>query len=138
MLPKMNLESGYIRVEKDVFPTLLAISEEEQSRGLMHQKWPPPVMSFIYSSPKISQFWMKNTPSPLDIVFCCNGEITQICKGEPYSTAVIGEHIPSDLIIEFPYGTVKDYNIKLGQSVSLLKPDLQDLKKMFVKKYKLF
>lgn len=134
MTLKHNLEQGFLRVESQVFPTLLAISEEEQSKGLMYQSWPPPIMSFIYNSPKVSQFWMKNTPSPLDIVFCCNGKITQIHKGEPFSTSVIGNRSLSDLVVEFPYGTVKDCNIKLGDAIKLLKPDEKQLKKIFAQK----
>jgi hypothetical protein len=138
MILQTNLESGFLRVENQVFPTLLAISEEEQSRGLMHQKWPPPIMSFVYSFPKVSRFWMKNTPSPLDIVFCCEGKITQIHKGEPFSTSTIGDYSISDLVVEFPYGTVKGHNIKIGDSVSLLKPDRDQLKKIFAQKQVFF
>lgn len=128
------MENGHLLIGKQSFPTLLAISEDEQAMGLMYQPWPPPIMSFVYASPKISRFWMKNTPSPLDIVFCNQGKITQICKGEPYSTTAIGDHTFSDLIIEFPYGTVKKSNIEIGFPVELLKPTKDELKKIFAKK----
>ena len=100
-------------------PTLLAITPQEQERGLMHKKWPPPIMSFIYKLPSINKFWMHNTPSPLDIVFCHNNIIVNICKGEPYSTALIGDDSFSDLVVEFPHGTCKDKNIKIGDSIIL-------------------
>lgn len=128
------MESGFIYVSNNIFPTLFAISEDEQSKGLMHQEWPPPIMSFLYSKPKVSQFWMKNTISPLDIVFCCNGQVKQICYGEPYSTSLIGNLTPSDLVVEFPYGTVSQSNIKLGQKIGLVKPDQEELKKIFATK----
>lgn len=130
------MESGYVHINDSVYSTLLAISEDEQAKGLMGQAWPPPVMSFVYGSPRISQFWMKNTPSPLDIVFCFDGKITQICKGEPYSTALIGEYRPSDLVIELPFGTVASAGIKLGQEVSLVSPTLTELKKIVAEKYR--
>ena len=41
------MEQGYIYISDNVFQTLLAISSEEQSLGLMFQKWPPPIMSFV-------------------------------------------------------------------------------------------
>lgn len=128
------MESGYVSFGDKVFETLLAISQEEQEKGLMHQAWPPPIMSFVYPIAKVSQFWMKNTPSPLDIVFCHKGKVSQICKGEPYSTTVIGANEPSDLVVEFPYGTVIQSNIKLGQDVSLVKPTKEELKKIFAQK----
>ena len=129
------MESGYVFIEDNIFPTLLAISEEEQSKGLMHQPWEPPVMTFIYASPKITHFWMKNTPSPLDILFCHKGKVSQICKGEPYSTNLIGDYLPSDLVVELPYGTVKKSNIKLGNSVGLVKPNFEELYKICAQKY---
>ena len=132
------MEQGNVHINDNTFTSLLAISEKEQEHGLMYQPWPPPIMSFIYASPKVSRFWMKNTPSPLDIVFSCDGKITQIHKGEPYSTSVIGDHSVSDLIVEFPHGTVKDYSIKIGQSIGLLKPNRKELKKIFAEKYHIF
>lgn len=128
------MESGHLRIGEQEFPTLLAISEDEQAMGLMHQPWPPPIMSFVYPVPKVSRFWMKNTPSPLDIVFCNQGKITQIHKGEPYSTTAIGDHIFSDLIVEFPYGTVKKSSIQIGLPIELIKPNKNELKKIFAQK----
>ena len=132
------MESGFIYIHNNVFPTLFAISSEEQTKGLMYQEFPPPVMSFVYSYPRVNKFWMSNTPSPLDIVFCHDNKITQICYGEPYSTRIIGNDSPSDLIIEFPYGTVKSSNIKIGQSAGLVKPTQAEFKKIMLEKYSLF
>jgi uncharacterized membrane protein (UPF0127 family) len=109
---------------------LLALSYDEQCKGLMYEPFPPPIMSFIYEEPKLNKFWMKNTPSPLDIVFCCNGKITQICKGEPYSTFTIGDDSLSDMVIELPYGTIKDSGIKLMHSAGLVTPKMPEIKKL--------
>lgn len=128
------MEEGYIHISDNVFPTLLAISNEEQSKGLMGQVWPPPIMSFIYTKSAVNKFWMKDTPSPLDIVFCHDGMVTQICKGEPFSTASIGNQSFSDLIIEFPYGIVKSTGIKLNNKVGIVKPTTEELKIIIAKK----
>ena len=132
------MEQGYIYVTNNIFPTLLAISMEEQSNGLMFEAWPPPVMSFIYATPQVNRFWMKNTPSPLDIVFCHNGKVTQICYGEPHSTRMLGENEYSDLVIEFPHGTVGTTGIKLGHSVGLVKPTVHELQKIIAEKNRSF
>lgn len=132
------MENGYVYINDLVFPTLLAISAEEQGRGLMFEEWPPPVMSFLYASPRVNKFWMKNTPSPLDIVFCCNGKVTQLHYGEPHSTSVIGYESPSDLIIELPHGLVETSGIKIGQSVGIAKPTPTELRKILAEKYPLF
>jgi uncharacterized protein len=132
------MEKGYICIGNNIFPTLLAISEPEQQRGLMEQQWPPPVMSFIYTYPRINKFWMHNTPSPLDIVFCHQGKVSQLHIGEPFSTEMIGDNKFSDLIIEFPHGTVDKSEIKIGHSVEIVKPTPEELRKIIAEKYHLF
>lgn len=132
-----KMEQGFIYIHNSVFPTLLAISAEEQAQGLMHQEWPPPVMSFIYDSPRYNRFWMKNTPSPLDIIFCNGGKISEICYGEPNSTRTIGNGI-SDLVIELPYGTVDSAEIKIGQPVGLVNPTWDQLRTIISEKTGLF
>lgn len=129
------MEQEYIHVANNIFLTLFAISEKEQKLGLMGQEWPPPIMSFVYEYPKCNKFWMQNTPSPLDIVFSNNGIINQICKGEPFSTEIIGDNKLSDLIVEFPYGTVASSGIKLRHNIGLVKPTADELKRIIAKKY---
>jgi uncharacterized membrane protein (UPF0127 family) len=114
------MKNAYVFIGDNIFETLLAVSEAEQQVGLMGQEWPPPVMSFIYSQPKDNAFWMHNTPSPLDIVFCRNGEVIEICKGEPYSTKIIHPGSKSDLVIELPYGTAFSSGIKLGHKAGII------------------
>jgi hypothetical protein len=112
------MNRAVLKTKNNEFTVLLAISAEEQERGLMGAKWPPPAMAFVYQNPQFNSFWMKNTPSPLDIVFCLDGRITKICKGEPYSTSLIAGGL-SDLVIEFPYGTCKDYGLVEGSEFNL-------------------
>lgn len=122
------MRKGYIYVDSNVFPSFIAISSQEQQQGLMHVEWPPPVMSFVYATPQVNKFWMKNTPSPLDIIFCCEGKISEIQKGEPHSTSVIGSNKYSDLVIEFPLGTASSIGIKIGQNVGIVTPNSKELK----------
>jgi uncharacterized membrane protein (UPF0127 family) len=129
------MEEGFIHIANNIFPTLLAISFEEQAQGLMGQEWPPPIMSFIYTQAQVNRFWMKNTVSPLDILFCHQGRIKQICFGQPNSTAMIGDHQLSDLVIELPFGTSAASGIKLEHKVGLVKPTQDELKKIIAKKY---
>lgn len=131
------MEQGYVFLHENVFPTLLAISHDEQQRGLMHQEWPPPVMAFVYGMPQTNRFWMKNTPSPLDIVFCHNGKVSEICFGEPHSTEIIGTKL-SDLVIELPFGTVDSIGLKVGHAAGLVKPTPDDLRKIIAQKSGLF
>lgn len=111
--------TDFIIVAGKKVQTLLAITQTEQETGLMYQKWPPPVMTFIYASPRVNRFWMKNTISPLDIVFCHKGKIVLICSGRPNSTELIGGDTFSDLVVEFPAGTCTSFGVEIGDPVEL-------------------
>jgi len=111
-------KSGKVLIGDNVFDTELAISAEEQERGLMFVK-EPKIMSFVYEQPVFNRFWMYNTPAPLDIIFSLDGKITNICKGEPFSTRLIGDYRPSDLVVEMPYGSCEKYGITTGHPIQL-------------------
>ena len=112
----MNLSNDKISLGEHIFETIVAVSNDEQSKGLMWKAWPPPVMCFP-SSPSVRKFWMKNTISPLDIVFAHNDIITSIEYGEPLSTRSVGPNQLTSLVIELPAGTCKKLGIKVGQPV---------------------
>lgn len=118
-------------------PALLTENEQEQLNGLMHVQPPPPIMVFNYNKPKNNKFWMKNTPSPLDIVFCNNNKIIDICYGKPYSTSLIGGDYESDMIVELPYKTCEGNNISIGDSckISDISDNLLSSSKIFAHKY---
>lgn len=111
------MKKSELIVNDNKFSVLVAETEKEKQIGLMYIPPPAPIMVFPYTKSNLS-FWMKNTPSPLDIVFCLNGEIKSIKSGIPFSTELIhgGE---SDLVIEFPKGYCIKYNIKVGDNVEL-------------------
>ena len=123
------MKPGYIFIHNNLFETLFAVSNEEQERGLMHIDPPTPIMTFVYGESKINKFWMANTPAPLDIIFCNNGKVSQICIGEPFSTRTIGDD--KYIVIELPLGTAAKSEIKIGHDVGLIKPTITELKKLF-------
>jgi len=109
--------SDIISIKGQVFQTLVAVTEAEQSKGLMYQKWPPPIMSFPYKRAATRRFWMKNTMTPLDIVFCRANCVVGIFKGEPFSTKLVGPNEPSDLVVELPAGTAANLGLAIGDYV---------------------
>ena len=111
------MKQGSISVKGQVFPVLIAASDHERRQGLMWQEWPPPIMAFPYEKPSFNKFWMKNTISPLDIVFCKGSSVIGVFKGEPLSTTLVGPNEASDLIVEFPAGTADRLGIKPGDYV---------------------
>ncbi|MDP2683504.1 MAG: DUF192 domain-containing protein [bacterium] len=106
-----------IHIGDNQFDTIVAVTDEEHATGLMYKPWPPPVMIFPYSVGDYRKFWMKNTPSPLDIIFVRAGKIVGIFKGEPMTTASVGPNEPTDMVVELPHGTAERLGISVGDSV---------------------
>lgn len=99
--------------------TLIALTEDEQVQGLMYRDWPPPVMSFPFNQASVHKFWMRNTISPLDIIFCRAGGIVSIASGIPLSLKLVGPDEPIDLVVELPAGTARKLNISTGDPAEL-------------------
>lgn len=99
---------------------IIALTEDEQQKGLMKHPWPPPVMAFPYDSARVRKFWMKDTPSPLDIVFCRAGRVLKILPGEPLCLTHVGPDLPSDLIVELPRGMAHNLDIVPGTKTKIV------------------
>lgn len=111
------MKNGSVLIKDKKIDVILALSEEEQRKGLMFVEPPVPNMAFVFKRAGIHKFWMNKTPAPLDIIFCSNNRIVDICYGEPMSTRQVGPNIPVDLVIEVPFGKAKEYNINIGDFV---------------------
>ena len=111
--------NDYIIVNGNKIITKMAITEEEQETGLMGQLWPPPVMAFPFKDKAVRKFWMKDTPSPLDIIFCNAGTVVGVYSGEPYSESFLGPNSAVDLVIEMPRGQADKLFISAGTKVEL-------------------
>ena len=116
--------------KQNSLPIKIAITENEQQTGLMYQKWPPPMMAFPSDKPAIRKFWMKNTPSPLDIIFCNSNTIVGIEKGKPFSSDHVGPDCLVDLVVELPFGTAQKLGMRTGDPISI-SYSLQTIAKMF-------
>lgn len=109
----------YLRYKEHRIPTELAITADEQEKGLMYKQNLPEAMAFVYTEPRISKFWMKNTPQPLDIIFSLHNKIVSIAQGVPHSTELIGGHHISDLVVEMPLGTAKRLGMRIGDDIQM-------------------
>lgn len=114
------MRKGKILIGNKIFPILITESSLEREKGLMNVSPPVPSMLFDFGSNRVNKFWMKNTPAPLDIVFCSNGKIVDICYGEPNSTKLIGGDYNSNIVVEFPYGTCSREHISIGDEISVI------------------
>lgn len=110
---------NYFKYKNHKIPTVLAITAEEQERGLMFEKNLPPSMAFVYTEPRHNKFWMKNVSEGLDIIFCLGNKIVAIYQGKPYSTELIGGNYLSDLVLEMPLGNSQKIGMKVGDQMSM-------------------
>lgn len=109
----------YILYKDHKIAAVTAITPKEQAQGLMFQSWPPTPMIFPYDRADIRKFWMKNTISPLDIVFCRQGRIVSIESGLPLSLHHVGPNVPVDLVLEFPSGMCHQLGMKRGDHIDI-------------------
>ena len=109
-------------VNKEIIIKQVFKTPEEQRKGLMHRKKLPDNQGFLflYSTPRILSFWMKNTFVPLDIIFVDkNHRVVDIKENMiPHDTTSVASTKKALFAIEIKKGYVKRKNIKIGDTVS--------------------
>jgi hypothetical protein len=99
---------------------------KEQEKGLMFR---PPLaddrgMLFPFTPARPVAFWMKNTPSSLDIIFLLDGEVKAIarnattCKSDPCPVYPEGG-VVADNVIEVRAGLTQEIGLKEGDRISV-------------------
>ncbi|WP_208622510.1 DUF192 domain-containing protein [Sphingomonas faeni] len=104
-----------------------AKTEAEQARGLMFRTdltpdggmlfWPYPAKG---GEPVAANFWMKNTPSPLDILYIrADGTIARIAENTvPFSEQPIPSGEPVGAVLELMGGRASELGIAEGDLVT--------------------
>ena len=116
-----------IKVGDKSLKVSLAITPEQQKRGLMNiQGMPPRVlpedqgMLFVYRREEMISFWMKNTTIPLSIAFIDKkGVIKEIKDMEPGSRASVRPERPAQYALEVNRGWFTKNNVKVGDKLKL-------------------
>jgi uncharacterized membrane protein (UPF0127 family) len=103
------------------FQVEMALTEAQQTVGLMFRKTVPADggMLFDWGTPRTSTMWMRNTVSPLDMVFINqDGTVRRVVEDTvPESLAIIDSHGPVRATLELAAGTAKRLNIHAGDKV---------------------
>ena len=103
------------------FVVELALTPQQQGRGLMFRESLPPNggMLFIFPRERPASFWMKNTPLPLDIIFIrSDGTIANIHEQtEPFSEDSLPSEGPVLSVLEVRGGTTAQLSIEPGDKV---------------------
>jgi uncharacterized protein len=112
---------------KHVFLVETARTEDEQKQGLMYRTDIPEDGGMLFApyppqggAGKVASFWMKNTPTPLDILFIrADGTIAHIAENTiPFSTDPVGSGEPVTAVLELKGGKAADAGISEGDKVS--------------------
>ena len=105
-------------------PVELAITEEQQIKGLMFRTNLTGGMLFIFNEEMQRTFWMKNTLIPLDMMFINEDfEIVTIhhaipCEEDPCKTYTSPD---AKYVLEVNYNFTEENKIKEGVMVSFIK-----------------
>jgi uncharacterized membrane protein (UPF0127 family) len=105
----------------------VAVTPEQQAKGLMYR---PPLpddrgMLFPFSPPRYTRFWMKNTPSPLDMIFLREGEVQAIvanappCESDPCPLYGPDTFTLIDQVIELRSGRAAELGLEVGDRVEI-------------------
>jgi uncharacterized membrane protein (UPF0127 family) len=105
-----------------VFAVEMAVTPEEQSKGLMFRKELPEGqgMLFDFHREQEATFWMKNTYVPLDMIFIrADGRIHRIAANTtPLSEALVSSGGPVRAVLEVIAGTARKLGIAPGDRVA--------------------
>jgi len=114
----MTIETG---AGTTYFSVEIASTPQELSRGLMYRTDFPEdrAMVFIFERTHFPTMWMKNTPTPLDMLF-----VDEKCKivsiftnTQPFSEETISSPAPAAYVIEINAGAAQTNGIKEGDRV---------------------
>ena len=100
-----------------------AVSDTEMQRGLMERRdlGPDDGMIFVYRSPAPMSFWMRNTPTPLDIgYFTADGVLREIYPLHPHDeTPVPSRRQDLQYALEMSQGWYRTHGIRPGAQLDL-------------------
>ena len=117
--------NGVLEVRSDstvhVFQIEIADEPEERSLGLMFRDAleDDAGMLFLYPTPRIASFWMKNTKISLDMLFFdTKGEIVTIAPNTtPFSLSSVQSDAPVIGVLEIDGGDAERLGIEVGDTI---------------------
>ena len=114
-LQKADGEDLQVKVE-------VADTPAARERGLMFRNSVPEGTGMLFIFPEETQnsFWMKNTPSSLDMIFIRDGLIvSMIEKAVPYSEEILTPDSSYTMVLEVPGGYAARHSVSVGDRVKI-------------------
>ena len=103
----------------------VAVTNSEKERGLGKQTHldGDHGMIFPYDHKERYSFWMKDMLFPLDFIWLRDKEIMDLTENVPVYTGskftVVQPKTEIDTVLELPSGSIKKFNIKIGDKVQI-------------------
>ena len=99
----------------------IADDDAERQRGLMFRPPLPDDQGMLFKFPDAAErgFWMRNTPSSLDIIYvAADGRIVSIARHTtPYSDGIYPSNGPATAVVELRAGRAEEIGAKPGDRV---------------------
>lgn len=111
-LPVTELTAGMFRIQ-----AMVAHTPQQREIGLMHRREMPQHegMLFVFESPGVQCFWMKNTLIPLTAAFIADdGRIVNLADMQPRSLASHCSAEPVRYVLEMNQGWFASKNVQAG------------------------
>lgn len=122
--PKTVTDVFEIKVGGKPVRMQIAVREAEMARGLMERRdlGRDEGMLFVYARPQRMSFWMRNTPTPLDIgFFNRHGMLEEIYPLYPFDeNSVQSRSTMLSLALEVNQGWFRDNGVKPGAHIDLV------------------
>ena len=103
------------------FMVEIADNDAARQRGLMEREPLPDDRGMLFQFPDVAErgFWMRNTPSPLDIIYIDpHGRIVSIAKNTtPMSDEIIPSNGPASGVLELRAGRADEIGARPGDRV---------------------
>jgi len=115
-LQRVQLSAGMHRIDAQV-----ALTPEQRATGLMWRRQMPQHegMLFIFETPSVQCFWMKNTLLPLDAAFIADdGSVVNVAAMKPQTLDSHCSAQPVRYVLEMNLGWFAKKGIKPGMKLS--------------------
>lgn len=121
-----QMQESRVCFESECFTAELAITPDEQSRGLMfrEQMDEDRGMLFVFENEAIHSFWMKNTLIPLDIIWIdSSSKVVFISKGvqpcKSVSCPTVNPGTNAKYVLEINAGVSDRIGLSVGDQVTI-------------------
>jgi uncharacterized membrane protein (UPF0127 family) len=117
-----KLKSKTIKINQEDFTVEIATTPSQLSRGLSNRKelCQNCGMLFVFPTPQILQFWMKDTLIPLDMIFIDKDKkIINIITASVGDLSLKNSLAPALYCLELNGGRALELNLKNGDSIEL-------------------